>query len=269
MSLDLAHFVAALQQAAPLALAEDWDNVGLLISPSRPRGITRALLTIDLTAAVLQEAETRQVQAIVAYHPPIFSGLKRIHPDERVGHLVLRAVEQGLAVYSPHTALDAVEGGVNDWLAEAFDAVETRALVPRALQPNGASSTKVGQGRMLQLRQPLSAEQAHSLLKQHLRLTHLRYAAPREPRPINSVALCAGAGGSVIQHSGADLLLTGEMRHHDVLHATETGQHVILTEHTHSERGYLPRLAQRLHALCGHDVEWLLAVNDRDPLAVV
>jgi dinuclear metal center YbgI/SA1388 family protein len=110
-----------LESIAPLRLAEDWDNVGLIIgSPDQPVD-GPILLTIDLTEAVAEEAVKEHASAIVAYHPPLFQPVKRLvsgpgsTPAQRVALAVIHA---GIAVYSPHTALDAAAGGITDWLAD-------------------------------------------------------------------------------------------------------------------------------------------------------
>ncbi len=106
-----------MEQIAPTWAAADWDNVGLLIGdPSWPA--RRVILTIDLTAAVLDEAIAGRCDAIVAYHPPIFRAVKRMIPDrtDQEG-LAAEALSRRIAVYSPHTALDAAPGGTNDTLA--------------------------------------------------------------------------------------------------------------------------------------------------------
>jgi dinuclear metal center YbgI/SA1388 family protein len=129
-SLALADIVEQLERIAPTRFAEDWDNVGLILAPLDAARISKALLTIDLTEAVLDEALEAGVQFIIAYHPPIFSGLKRLtlaRPQERT---LLRAIRAGMAIYSPHTSLDAAPGGVNDWLADAVGAGARTPLMP-------------------------------------------------------------------------------------------------------------------------------------------
>jgi len=116
-----------LAQIAPPELAAEWDNVGLLIGdPARP--VRRALLTIDLTAAVLAEARRQRAEMVLAYHPPIFRPLNRLTPQE--APVVYEAARSGLAVYSMHTALDAAPGGTNDVLAEVVGIVQPRPLEP-------------------------------------------------------------------------------------------------------------------------------------------
>jgi dinuclear metal center YbgI/SA1388 family protein len=120
--------VAAMGRIAPLHLAAAWDNVGLLIG-SEEWEAERILLTTDLTAAVLDEAQQRGCEAIVAYHPPIFAPLKRL-TDAPPGRIALGAAAARIAVYSPHTALDAAPGGLCDWLAQGLGAGRVIALEP-------------------------------------------------------------------------------------------------------------------------------------------
>jgi dinuclear metal center YbgI/SA1388 family protein len=378
MSRTLVEVIALLERLAPLDSSEDWDNTGLLLEPlgAAMRPIERAFLCIDLGEPVLEEAIERRADFLIAYHPPIFRGFKRFRasaPEERV---LLRALDAGLAVYSPHTALDAALGGVNDWLARAFGAGHTKPLivpsttattefklvvfVPAAnvaalrsalsrelgagnignysecgyeLEGRGSffgndaatprvgergklefvaetrlemrcpasalkdvarviaahhpyeepawdlyplhvpPRTSVGAGRLLELDTPISIGEAVSRLKAHLELPTLRVATAQAHgagAPIARIAVCAGAGGSAFEKvSHADLYVTGEMRHHDVLAKLRAGASVILSEHTHTERGFLPEFAQRLESLAEGQLRVLISERDRDPLHVV
>ncbi len=119
--MNVADLVRALESIAPLAHAEEWDNVGLLAGdPDAP--LRRALLCIDCTRDVVLEAERLQCDAIVAYHPPLFRPISRVTR----GSIVYELVRRGLALYSPHTALDAAEGGTNDVLADAIGMSDDR-----------------------------------------------------------------------------------------------------------------------------------------------
>lgn len=108
----------AMESIAPLRLAESWDNVGLLAGSPQRELTGPVVLAIDMTEPVLAEAVKLKASALVAYHPPIWTAIKRItdgSPRERV---LLGAIEAGIAIYSPHTALDAAPGGLTDWLCE-------------------------------------------------------------------------------------------------------------------------------------------------------
>jgi dinuclear metal center YbgI/SA1388 family protein len=131
----------ALEAIAPSRLAADWDKVGLLLGdPARP--LRRALLCIDLTAATLAEAVRLKCQAIVAYHPPIFEPIARLTAMDPRQALLLSCAERGMALLSPHTALDAVEGGVTDWLA-ALLGRGTRAPIEPAAEHRPGERFKV------------------------------------------------------------------------------------------------------------------------------
>jgi dinuclear metal center YbgI/SA1388 family protein len=112
--MKLKEVVAALDHVAPLRYAESWDNVGLLVGDPSAE-VTRALVTVDYTRAVADEARALGAELVVSYHPPIFGAMKRVPHDA----LWAEAVRLGVALYSPHTALDVADGGTNDWLADA------------------------------------------------------------------------------------------------------------------------------------------------------
>ncbi len=123
-----------MNDIAPPHLAEDWDNVGLLIGRGETP-VTTALLTIDVTPAVLDEAVRQACETVIAYHPPIFKPLKRLSGATPVERLTMRLLERGIAVISPHTALDAAPNGLNDWIASGIGNGDVRALVPHGQLP--------------------------------------------------------------------------------------------------------------------------------------
>lgn len=119
-SMDLKTVLEVLEQLAPLSLAESWDNVGLLVEPSKQRPIRTILLTNDLTADVMDEAEAMTCDLIISYHPPLFRPFKQLVQKDWKQQLAIRAIENGIAVFSPHTSWDSMKGGLNDWLIEGL-----------------------------------------------------------------------------------------------------------------------------------------------------
>ncbi len=129
--MQLSTIITALEGIAPLSLAETWDNVGLLTGdPSQ--NISGILLTIDYTQAVAEEARNKKCDLVVSYHPPIFHALKRVV----AGSLVFDAIRRGVAIYSPHSALDVSDGGTNDMLADVLGLASRQALRVGALNPS-------------------------------------------------------------------------------------------------------------------------------------
>lgn len=118
--MTLADLIAAIESIAPPALAEPWDNTGLILGDAACPLRGPVLLTIDLTAPVADEAIRAACGAVISYHPPIFEPIRRLTAESPRGGALLRLARAGIAVYSPHTALDAAEGGLTDWLMRAI-----------------------------------------------------------------------------------------------------------------------------------------------------
>ena len=119
--------VRVLETVAPPELAADWDNVGLLVG-DRASEVSKLLLCIDLTEAVLAEAARTKAEMVLAYHPVIFKPVSHVTAAD--APIIYAAAKRGLAVYCPHTALDAAPGGTNDVLADVLGLAEPRPLEP-------------------------------------------------------------------------------------------------------------------------------------------
>lgn len=142
-AMDLKQVVTKLNGFAPLELAEKWDNVGLLVEPSPPHCVKSILLTNDLTERVVQEAIEKEVNMVISYHPPIFVPLKRLTSDKFKERIIVKMIENRIAVYSPHTAFDAVKNGVNDWLASGLGSAQVEPLEYSKGPSSGSSQYKL------------------------------------------------------------------------------------------------------------------------------
>jgi len=125
----------AIEKIVPLGLAQDWDNVGLLIGDAQ-RNVKNILLTIDITKEVLAEAKELKTDLIISYHPVIWDGLKKITADSPTG-AIYDLIRSQIAVLSIHTALDAAPGGVNDGLAEIIGIVDGQPIGDYVDDPAG------------------------------------------------------------------------------------------------------------------------------------
>jgi dinuclear metal center YbgI/SA1388 family protein len=361
--MQLSTIITALEGIAPSSLAESWDNVGLLTGdPSQ--SISGILLTIDYTQTVAEEARNNKCDLVIAYHPPIFHPLKRVV----AGSLVFDAIRRGVAIYSPHSALDVADGGTNDMLADVLGLTDRQALrtpelkpsqyklvvfvpveaverVSRALFEAGAgiigdysscsfrsagtgtffgekgARPTVGQAGRLEevqeirletvvpiavvnvalqaLRQshpyeepafdlnilaadakskgmgrigslpPTARAEVFARIKRELEIEHLLVAGPTEGT-ITRAAVCAGSCGDLLDDamkSGAELYLTGEIRHHDAVKAAAGGMTVVCTLHSNSERAVLKRLKKLMEETAEMPPIWI-AEKDRDPFSV-
>ena len=255
--MQLSTLLTVLDDLAPLRLAEDWDNVGLLVG-APDQQVSKALLCIDYTPAVAAERRAAGVDLVVAYHPPIFNPLKRLN-----GGPVYEAVREGVAIYSPHTALDVAEGGTNDGLADLLGLSSRRPL--RLCE----AANGVGMGRIGEFDEPAERADLIARLKQNLRLDHVLVAGPTAG-PARRAAVCAGSCGDLLDdaiEAGADLYVTGELRHHDALKAAAAGVTVVMLLHSNSERHALATLADRLRERAP-ELECVLSTEDRDPFHI-
>lgn len=260
----LAAVVKELENFAPTSWAEKWDNVGLLIEPHREKQIKKILLTNDLTEPVVKEALEKEAELIISYHPPIFKPLTRITQSHWKERVVAACLANDIALYSPHTAWDKKSGGVNDWLSKAVNIISIRPLEPELGAPPGT-----GSGRYIETKMELS-QVVESLQKRIRNSVHVALAVGHTPKTlIQSVGICAGSGASLLKGIQADLIITGEMSHHEVLEFTHNNTTVLLCNHSNSERGFLhefcPILAKSLNEEC------LVFVSevDKDPLVTV
>uniref|UniRef100_A0A6P4ESI1 NIF3-like protein 1 n=1 Tax=Drosophila rhopaloa TaxID=1041015 RepID=A0A6P4ESI1_DRORH len=256
--------VKELEKFAPISWAEKWDNVGLLIEPHREKLIKRILISNDLTEPVMSEALAKDVQLIISYHPPIFKPLTRITQTHWKERVVAACLANDIALYSPHTAWDKACGGVNDWLSLAVDILSIRPLEPELGAPPGT-----GSGRYIETKMELS-KLLESLQKHIGNSVHIALAVSHNPNTlIQTVGICAGSGGSLLKGIQADLIITGEMSHHELLEFTHNNTTVLLCNHSNSERGFLkvfsPKLGESLNGAC----EILVSEADKDPLVTV
>ncbi len=125
----IADIVAFLERLAPLDLAEEWDNVGLLAG-DRSRQTQAVLTCLTLTPDVAREAIERRAGLIVTHHPILFRAVKRLTADDPQGAMLLELIAAGVAVYSPHTAYDSAEEGINQQLAVRLGLTDIEPLRP-------------------------------------------------------------------------------------------------------------------------------------------
>lgn len=134
----VADLAAHLQQLAPLELAAEWDNVGLLLGDPAAQ-VARVMTCLTVTPATVAEAIREQAQLVVSHHPILFRAAKRLTAANAEGRMILDLARSGVAVYSAHTAYDDAPGGINDQLAQRLGLTEVGPL----RRPVGPRSCKL------------------------------------------------------------------------------------------------------------------------------
>ncbi len=190
--------ITVLRKLAPEALAETWDKVGLQVGDASWKlRKPRVLLCIDLTAAVMAEAVARDVSMIVAYHPPIFEPVPTLLESNWKQRILMEAVSRRIAIYSPHTALDAAPGGINDWLCESALPGVLRAVGPFAKK--GAVATG-GSIRAIRPANPTKKERPYKLVT----------FVPSKDLPALAAALFEAGAGSIGDYDQCSFSVEGE-----------------------------------------------------------
>ena len=200
--------IAVIEEFAPLSIQEGWDNSGLCVG-SPDDEVTSALFALDCTEELVDEAVACGADMIITHHPLIFSGLKKISPDDQVGAAVIKAIKNGIAIYAAHTNADKVIAGVSGAMAAKLGLADVRIL--------SEDGEGTGLGVVGDLPQPLTADEAVALVKEKFGLKMLKASRPSDGL-ISRVAMCGGSGGSLIgaaRRSGAQLYISGDISYHN------------------------------------------------------
>lgn len=254
----VAQLLAAIERLAPSALAEEWDNVGLLVGrhnqPAR-----RVLVALELRDEVLGEARETGCDAVLTHHPPIFPSLASLSDSGTASELVLRAAEGKVAVIAAHTNLDAARGGLNDVMADVLGIAPARALVPSVDDPD------VGLGRVGPV-PPTTLGALVERVRTAFGGPAVSYAGDPFTR-VERLACCTGSGGSLIdaaRAAEADAYVTSDLKYHDADRAE--GLPLVALPHARAERVAMKRWTKLLEqALAPEGVEVRFADADTDP----
>ena len=249
-----------LDDFAPPKLAEEWDNVGLLVG-DRKRAVARVMTCLTVTPDSVAEAVDQQADCIVTHHPLPFRALKRITTDTVPGMLLWKLIRAGIAVYSPHTAFDSAAVGINQTLAEGVGLTDIQPLIP-AEEHQG-----VGTGRMGRFESARTLGDLANRLKEFLGIEHLK-AVGNLAAPGEKVAVACGSAGQFLGPARAkccDALVTGETTFHTCLEAEATEVGLVLPGHYASERFAVERLAEVVSQEFPHMTTWACAA-EHDPV---
>ncbi|MBR5930078.1 MAG: Nif3-like dinuclear metal center hexameric protein [Prevotella sp.] len=211
--MNIKEVVCALERFAPLPLQEGFDNAGLQVGLTETQEVSGALLCLDVTEQVVDEAVALGCNLIVSHHPLLFHALKKITGKDDVQRAVVKAIKHDITVVSMHTNMDNALGGVNYRIAGKMGLQDIRFFGPEKQigDIQGAS------GVIGELSEPMTAKEFLSMVKQRFGVDCIQ-ANQLLQRPIRKVAICGGAGAFLLNDAiaeGADAFVTGEMHYHE------------------------------------------------------
>ena len=232
-----------LEMRVPSSLKMDYDNVGLLVGEP-DCDVIRALVSLDITPRVIDEAAEHGAQLIISHHPVIFNPLKRVIASDSEGKKIISLIQKRISAICLHTNLDAVSGGVNDALMAAIGAKADGILDEMGKDEFGNA---LGIGRTGALDEPKEFTEFLKACKAALNTKGLRYH--NAGRKVSRVAVCGGSGGASIQQAfdkGCDTYVTSDIKYDQFLTAAELGINLIDGDHFCTENVAVPVLRDML-----------------------
>ena len=238
-----------LEGYMPLSLAEDFDNVGLLVGRhSKP--VKKALLCLNANLFTAKEAVKAGADLIISHHPLTFSGEKKITEDTVMGETYLTLMENGISVISMHTNFDCAAGGLNDLMAKRLHLTVVEDLDKK--------ENAHGCGRICTA-EDMTIKDIIDRIKEAYGVSVVKYTGD-VIKPAQKIALCTGSGKSFIPEvikSGADVYITGDVSYSQALELESAGVSLIDLGHYESEIVCREAFLEMLSGFT--DVEWVIS----------
>lgn len=266
MSLTVRDFHNFMETIAPSYLKESYDNVGLMVGDFDAK-VTNIIIALDCTLEVIKEAVEKKSNLILTHHPLLFLKPSAITMENLQGKKIIELIEHNINVYSSHTNLDVVKGGLNDIIAKILGFNKWSILEP--VHGNSQISDQ-GVGRITVLDQSITLEQLCKKVKESLGIHHLKYAG-QDDMMIKKIAVINGSGQdyfkAALKH-GADCIITGDTSYHYVSDFIEMGVGIIDAGHFETEWPSMKIFAQLLEGQLkevGFDNSVIISENCRSP----
>lgn len=259
MTTTVKDILEQLNNIAPFALAESWDNNGLLIGSSKAE-VHSILIGLDPSNALLEEAIDRGCDTIITHHPAIFKPLPAINTDTPGGKFIQTALTNSISVIACHTNFDSAADGVSDALGRALGLTLTNPIID-----SDDATDKTGLGRMGTFSTPQNGEHFIQNILQVLELDTVMVAG-KAPEQIATVAICGGSGSSLApktQQMGADIYLTSEVKHSDARWAEDAGFCIVDGTHYSTEQFAVNLLVQKMEEIASEN-NWTLNISSTE-----
>lgn len=221
--------IRIIENVCPEKLAYPWDNVGLLCGDGE-KEVKKILVTLDTNINTVKEAVEKGADMIVSHHPILLGGIKRIDYKTAVGQMLKLLIENNITLFAAHTNMDTASGGINDRLAQMFSLTDVKIL------DQHTDDETAGLGRIGKLKSPVKFSDFAKMCSEILN-TPVRAAGDFD-KVITTVAVASGSCSEVIpvaKDKGAEVIITGDMKYHNMIDMTELGICVIDAGHYPTE----------------------------------
>ena len=233
-----------LKNLYPIELAMDWDNSGFLLGRS-DKEVKNVLVVLDITNEVLEYAGAKDIDLIVSHHPIIFSALKRVTDETLLGNYILKILKNDICVIAIHTNFDIAKGGMADICSERLGLSNTCVFE----RINVCDEEELGIGKIGDLKKGMSLDELIKLVKTKFDLSHVSvFGRENINSNIRRVAISPGSGKGMYKYAvkRADVLITGDITHHDGLDAANDGVCIIDATHYGLEHLFIEKVKSDL-----------------------
>lgn len=234
--------IKKLAQEYPLSMAMSWDNPGLQVG-RMDREVKKVLVALDATEDVIAQCVEQEVQLLVTHHPLLMSGVRKINEDDMYGRKILTMVENGIAHYAMHTNYDVIR--MTELAKNAMQMTDTEVLEVTGTYEDGCA---YGIGCTGNLPEKMTAAECCAYVKKAFGLDSVRLFGDPQ-KEVQRVALSPGSGKSMIGcalKAGAEILITGDIGHHDGLDAVDQGMLVMDAGHYGIEHVFIAQMKEYL-----------------------
>ena len=211
--MKLKEIINLIEKWAPLELAEDFDNVGLILGDENVE-VKKALITLDTLENVVDEAVENKCDLIISFHPIIFDGLKKITNNTYVKRVISKSIKNNINIYAIHTNLDNHPKGVNFQISKYLNLNNTKILIPKI-------DCKGGMGMIGELHKPAPEKEFLNYVKGIMKTSLIKHSTFLNKK-IKKVAVLGGSGSFAIEEAikaGADCFITADLKYHDYFRA--------------------------------------------------
>lgn len=244
--------ISILEKLSPILFAEEWDNSGLLCGRLN-KEVKKVMVSVDATDEVIDKAIKAKVDMLITHHPLIFKGLKRVTDNDFIGRRVYKLCKNDICLYAMHTNFDVI--GMSDEAADIMD-LSNRSVLMTTFEDN---ICKEGIGRVGMLPKQLSLKECAERVKELFHIDAVRVYGELD-KPIDIVAISPGSGKNMVPYAlkaGAEVLITGDIDHHEGIDAVARGIAIIDASHFGIEKIFVDYVVDYL----GSEVPEITAVS--------
>ena len=234
-----------IEKEYPLNYALSWDNVGLLVGRD-DKEVKKIYIALDATDEVIDEAVKNGADMLITHHPMIFSPIKKIHNLDFVGGRILKLIQNDISYYAMHTNYDVL--GMAELSGDKMNMKDAEILEVTAEGDIGEEDEPEGIGRVSDLEIPMTLRECCEDVKDAFHLGAVKVFGNLEGK-VKRIAICPGSGKSVIQAAldkHADVLITGDIGHHEGIDAVAQELAIIDAGHYGLEKIFVPYLQEYL-----------------------